>query len=309
MCYSAMVAQHLKSLGLEFKARIDYALFRDLFKRRTMDARTKIPRAMEFNFQDASDQPGIEIKGYIENYSRQLIQELEQDLFAQKKRLADAERKLIEKPTKSAEKEKGIAERKIEATQRRLGRIQSDSERAEDSRIYALEYAPVIVWENGERVIKPMRYLCRPAGFPETFDRDFPGCYNARRDSLKKFWRKQYLHQHAILVISSFFENVKRGDEEKNVVLQFKPRGFDRMVIPCVWDRWTQEGQPDLYSFALITDEPPKEVSEAGHDRCPIFLKESNIEKWLRPEISNEAEIDALLADRETPYYENSQVA
>lgn len=307
MCYSAMVAQHLKDLGLRFQTRIDYSLMRDLYKRRAIGEKLKIPRGLDLNFSNPTFPEAIEIKTYIDKYKEQAIQELETDLFAQKKRLADAERKLAEKATKTAEKEKGIAERKIEAGKRRLEKLQSDSARPEDSRIYAMDYAPIIVWEDGGRIIKPMRYHLRSAGMPESFDRDYPGCYNARRDSLKKFWKKQYRKNHAILVISSFFENVQR--DEKNLVIQFKPRGFEQMIVPCIWDRWTKEGQPDLYSFALITDDPPEEVSQAGHDRCPIFLKESNIDRWLRPDVTSEQEIEAILDDKETPFYENSQVA
>ena len=33
MCYSAMVEQKLKSIGLRFKARIQTELFEDLFRR------------------------------------------------------------------------------------------------------------------------------------------------------------------------------------------------------------------------------------------------------------------------------------
>jgi hypothetical protein len=40
-------------------------------------------------------------------------------------------------------------------------------------------YAPVMVMENGRRVIKPMRYQCWPAGKPATYDARFPGSYNA----------------------------------------------------------------------------------------------------------------------------------
>ncbi|MDR3608389.1 MAG: SOS response-associated peptidase family protein [Oligoflexia bacterium] len=308
MCYSAMVLQHLKSLGYRFKARIQTDLFEELYQRRSAGEKLKIPRAMDYNFTTPSELPSVEVANYIHSYLRRLGSELEQELFAQKTRLAEAERKFKEKKTKTAEKEIGIAGRKIEALKNRLEKLRSNSEQPDDSRIYALQYAPVIVWENGERVIKPMRYLCRPAGFPESFDRDYPGCYNARRDSLKNFWKNQYGRNHAILVISSFFENVK-DSQGQNRVVQFKPKGFDQMIIPCVWDRWSEKGQPDLYSFALITDDPPKEVRDAGHDRCPIFIKESNIDSWLRPETVSEATLEKILADREKPFYEHAMVA
>jgi hypothetical protein len=43
---------------------------------------------------------------------------------------------------------------------------------------------PVVVMEDGRRVIKPMRYQCRPAGKPAIHDAKYPGTYNARRDNL-----------------------------------------------------------------------------------------------------------------------------
>ena len=319
MCFSAIVKLDPRHLGLRFKARADLPLFEDLFRRRADGMKLRIPRGLESGFANPTDQMGLGIKRSIDAYRERMIREFETDLFTQAKRLADAERKLEEKPTKTAEKERGIATRKIEALKRRLETIRSDSERPDDSRIYTQDYASLIVWEKDERVTKPMRYLCRPAGFPETFDREFPGCYNARRDSLKKFWKNQYRRNHGILVISSFFENVKRhdferrrlqpGEVEENLILQFRPRGFEEILVPCIWDRWSADGQADLYSFALITDEPPKEIREAGHDRCPIFLKESNIERWLQPEVTSEDELEAILNDPERPFYENKAVA
>ena len=38
-------------------------------------------------------------------------------------------------------------------------------------------------------------------------------------------------------------------------------------------------GEPDLLSFAAITDEPPPEVAAAGHDRCIIPLPESALDR------------------------------
>ena len=93
MCYSAMVTQHLKKLGLEFQARIDYALFKDVFRRRAEGDRLKLPRGMEANFKSGSDQVSVEIKNYIKTYNDQAAVLLEEDLFVQKKRLAEAERK------------------------------------------------------------------------------------------------------------------------------------------------------------------------------------------------------------------------
>src|SRR5579872_1858371 len=138
MCYSAIVKLDPRDLGLRFKARIDSFLFEDLFRRRADGIKLKIPRGLEFSFINTADPIVPGIKRSIDTYRENTIHAFEEDLFRQKKRFADAERKFNEKPTRGAEKERGIATRKIEALKRRLEVIQSDSERPEDSRIYTL---------------------------------------------------------------------------------------------------------------------------------------------------------------------------
>ena len=53
-----------------------------------------------------------------------------------------------------------------------------------------------------------MRYQCRLAGKPATYDVRYPGTYNARRDNLDGFWADVYGTQHGIMVVNSFYENV-----------------------------------------------------------------------------------------------------
>jgi putative SOS response-associated peptidase YedK len=81
------------------------------------------------------------------------------------------------------------------------------------------------------------------------------------------------------------------------------------MLVACLWSRWTAPGEPDLLSFAAITDEPPAEVAAAGHDRCIIPIREENLERWLRPDRRNLAALYATLDDRERPYYEHRLAA
>ena len=65
----------------------------------------------------------------------------------------------------------------------------------------------------------------------------------------------------------------------------------------------------DLLSFAAITDEPPPEVAGAGHDRCVIPIKDTNLRTWLEPERSDANALYAVLDDRERPYYEHQLAA
>ena len=242
-----------------------------------------------------------------------------QELFKQRKRLADAERTLLAKPTKAATESKRIAAEKIEWAMGKLSDLRRTDLKDRDSRIFPGHYAPVMVMENGRRVIKPMRYQCRPAGKPAFYDTKYPGTYNARRDNLEGFWKGLFGYTHGIAVVNAFYENVNRhrvegrelGVDElvENVVLEFKPRPTQDMLVACLWSRWTAPGEPDLLSFAAITDEPPPEVAAAGHDRCIIPIRPEDIDMWLNPDPANLAAQYSILDHRDRPYYEHRMAA
>ena len=198
------------------------------------------------------------------------------------------------KETKRAREEARIATGKIATLSTKLSDLRSSDLKPDDDRIFPFVYTGVIVSKDGQNLLTPMRYHCRPAGKPASYDRQFPGLYNARRDNLERFWGDQFGSHHAIMVAESFFENVKlhtmqhrqieAGEREQNVVLQFKPEPAQLMYVACLWSQWTDAKEPELRSFAAITDEPPADVAAAGHDRCIINLKPEHIEAWLTPD-------------------------
>jgi putative SOS response-associated peptidase YedK len=165
-----------------------------------------------------------------------------------------------------------------------------------------------------------MRYQCRPQGKPAFYDTKYPGTYNARRDNLEGFWKGQFGHTHGIMVVNAFYENVSQhkveqrelapGEKEENVVLEFKPRPIQDMLVACLWSHWKgKNGEDDLLSFAAITDEPPAEIAAAGHDRCIIPIKPENVDAWLDPQTSDLTAMYAILDDRQRPYYEHRMAA
>jgi hypothetical protein len=52
-----------------------------------------------------------------------------------------------------------------------------------------------------------------------------------------------------------------------------------------------------------VTDDPPPEISLAGHDRCIIPIKPDNIDAWPNPEHTNLAAQYAILGDKAQPFY------
>jgi putative SOS response-associated peptidase YedK len=117
------------------------------------------------------------------------------------------------------------------------------------------------------------------------------------------------------MVVNSFFENVpahlyeKRelaaGESEQNVVLHFQPTAAEPMIVACLWSHWSGQGERDLDSFAAVTDEPPPEIAETGHQRCIISLKEDNVREWLSPSRVTQARLEEILSDHVEPYYEH----
>lgn len=318
MCYSAQIWAEYKKYVRAYDVEIDLATYAELFWSRLEDDRIKIPKAMEDAFNVPQSEQERRIKDLIDQYQTRQAGKLEQELFKQRKRLADAERTLQTRTTKAATEAQRISRNKIEWALGKLSDLKRTNPIASDSRIYPGYYAPVMVMENGKRVLKPMRYQCRPAGKPAFYDTRYPGTYNARRDSLEGFWKGQFGHTHGLMVVNAFYEHVAMPSgaqggstegEATKVILEFKPRPEQDMLVACLWSHWEAEGQPDLYSFAAITDEPPAEVGAAGHDRCIIPIKPEHIDAWLNPDPRNLGALYAILDDRERPYYEHRLAA
>ena len=167
-----------------------------------------------------------------------------------------------------------------------------------------------MVSEGGKRVVYPMRYQCRPEGKPAFYDTKYPGTYNARRDNLEGFWKSQFGHTHGLMIVETFYENVE-GEDGKNKVLQFTPRDGGPMYVACLWSRWSDPKgiEPDLLSFAAITDEPEPEVAAAGHDRTIINIKPEHIDAWLNPDPTNLVALYAIFDDKQHPFYEFQEAA
>ena len=315
MCYSAQVVQMARKLSRQLGIRMDYAEVEQLFFRRIEDSAINVSRGFEANFDEPANDQERRIKAAIDEHRSKTSKKMEQDLFSQKTRLVNAERSLEEKETKKAREEVRIATTKIATLSTKLSDMRSSDLKPDDDRIFPFVHTGVIVRKDGQNLLTPMRYHCRPSGKPASYDRQFPGLYNARRDNLERFWGDQFGSHHAIMVVESFFENVKlhtmqhreikAGEREQNVVLQFKPEPAQLMYIACLWSRWTDAKEPELRSFAAITDEPPADVAAAGHDRCIINLKPEHVEAWLTPDSRSRKELQDILSDRAVPVYQH----
>jgi putative SOS response-associated peptidase YedK len=319
MCYSAQVWAGYRKFVRVWGAVLSVEDFVRLYWERTTDAKLRIPKAMDADFESPGTAAEERIQALIRQHQVETATRLEQELFKQRKRLADAERSLRLRSTRAASESRRIASDKIAWLQGKLSDLRRRELQPRDSRIFPGWYAPVMVMEAGRRVVKPMRYQCRPAGKPASHDRRYPGTYNARRDNLEGFWKEQFGVSHGLVVANAFYENVSRhrveqrelapGEREQNVVLEFRPQPVQDMLIACLWSHWRGTDGEELLSFAAITDEPPAEVAAAGHDRCIIPIRPQHIDAWLMPDRADLRAQYAILDDRERPYFEHRLAA
>lgn len=318
MCYSAeawtLFDAYKKHTGAEINMRAFWELYlqrQERFRIRGNAADApRLPKGLDLNFLAPSSPMEEAIHALIAEWNAHKVSESEQELFKQAKRLADAERKLAVKETKTALNEQRIATNKIAQLKRWIGDAKRTTLQASvDNRVFPDWYLPVVVVEDGQKVVRPMRYHCRPAGRDPSIDRTrdgrVSGTYNARRDNLTRFWRQQFGHTHGLMIADTFYENVDDGWGGSKEI-QFRPRTQEPMLVACLWSKWTdpQGIEPDLYSFAAVTDDPEPEVAAEGHDRTIVNLKPEHVDAWLTPEGRSTEELFGLLDDKRHPFYE-----
>jgi putative SOS response-associated peptidase YedK len=283
-----------------------------------------VPKAMRRAMADATS--GVLDIGTVEmarEAETEAIALIASEIGVQEARLVEANAKLASpKPTKKAENDRRIATNKIDAGKKKLEDMASPPSADGIDRIWPGHFAPVMIRdpETGERIVIPMRYRCRLPGWTEKDEIEKPGTYNARRDKLSTVWRTVFGYNHGIMVVDRFYESVYLhdlqqrplvpGEREQNVEILFTPSTGEDLFVACLWTYVEAAGDnPGFYTFAAITDDPPLEVMDAGHDRCPVPIQEADIEAWLQPDPKDLPAMYAILDRRVRPYYQHEVAA
>src|SRR3546814_29405 len=263
-----------------------------------------MPRALEL--AALADAP-LAIAEAVREADQAEVDHLTQEVFAQRKRVADAQRALQVRDTKKAREDVRISTNKVDAAMRRLDELKKPAGDSGLGRIYPGYYCPVLTLEDGRYVVRPTRYQCRMPGWTEAVERKYPGTYNARRDKLESSWGKVFGYNHGVVLATAFYEHVDRDGQD--AILEFSPRDGRDMIAACLWTRTTERDGTPLYSFAAVTDRSEEHTSAAGHDRCIIPIKRENLDAWLTPNAADLATLYAVLDGRERPFYEHRLAA
>lgn len=179
MCFSAQCWAHWRRYQKELGCRISIADFARLYGYRKRARSIRTPKAMDAAFAEPQTAEEREIWSLIQEFNAEQEEELQVGLFKQVRRKADAGRTLLVKTTKKAQEDLRIATEKIAWSQQKLADLHRQELIDEDSRIFPGWYAPVMVVEDGERVVKPMRYQCRLPTWTPAVERKYPGTYNS----------------------------------------------------------------------------------------------------------------------------------
>jgi len=160
-------------------------------------------------------------------------------------------------------------------------------------RILPYSLSPVIIAENSSNTLRNMNFSLIPSWSKERKVKF--ATHNARLFSepdhkniitpiyKRPTWREPFMQKHCLVLISGFIEPIYINNYAGNMV-KFSRKGSDPLVAAGIWDEWiNKENGEIIESFAILTHDPPKFVSEIGHDRCPIFLSESSFQAWLKP--------------------------
>src|SRR5271163_1676950 len=102
MCFSARVRQNLKHLSRRYEAEVDWEAFDELYRRRAEGEDIKMSRDLQRNFQNPETDCEHRTAAYISQYLHAKRIEWESGIFAQRRRVTEAEESLANRETKKA---------------------------------------------------------------------------------------------------------------------------------------------------------------------------------------------------------------
>lgn len=312
MCYSAKLWAEYQNLTKHYGGDISWDEFLHLAKQREsgldpdIGFSIKISDEMFAGLIAEGGSTAKELALYQRRWKVSEQRQLEQAVQVAGAEYLEAEEKVKAKQTKTNQKA-------FDTKQRKLAKAKTALENArkppgDSYRIYPFFWAPIIIEENGKRLIVPARYRILPrtgVEIPNGYN-----VFNSRRDSLltARSWKPLFGRQHAIFPFANFFEWVER--DGKSVEIKFNPDSHDSgMHAASLYEVYQHPELGQIRSFSMVTDEPPPEVAAAGHDRCPIFLAYDKIDRWLQPQGQTLQQLDELLDHKERAYYSHAIAA
>jgi len=155
------------------------------------------------------------------------------------------------------------------------------------------QYMPVVFTEDGKKKIVSMRWGIVPGWAKDT--KIGYKLINARDDTLfqKPMWKGLAKHSRALIPARGFYEWKldEIGEKQPYFIHPKNKQVFSFAGLYSVWK--DVEGLP-LYTFTIITTDANNEMRNV-HNRMPVILSRDDEDKWLSPELENEAALQEFL--------------
>jgi putative SOS response-associated peptidase YedK len=83
-------------------------------------------------------------------------------------------------------------------------------------------------------------------------------------------------------------------------MVKFFEKNHEILAAAAIWDQWVNKETGEvLESFSILTDNASLFVKKIGHDREPVFIKDTFFEEWLScPETKGELLIKSLRSNK-----------
>lgn len=168
-----------------------------------------------------------------------------------------------------------------------------------ETHVFPRYKSPVALWEANQRMIKPLAFGLIP--FYEKAPKPKKVYHNARVETIseKVTFRKSFSQSRCLVPMDSFLEYIWTGAKTNWLARFYPAEGEELMVAAGIWSRWMSSEGEEIDSFSVITTEPPEFVRETGHERCPLFLKESVWRDWLDPQNTKGIHLNEILKEKE----------
>jgi putative SOS response-associated peptidase YedK len=151
--------------------------------------------------------------------------------------------------------------------------------------------APVVVSDGDVPTIRPLRWGLVPAWEARA---RIGQMINARAETLieKPSFRRLLFTRRCVVPATGFYEWAKEG--KTRIPMHFRLRTGEMFGFAGLWDRWMPPKGLPLETFTILTTVPNALLAPI-HDRMPVILRREDENRWLDPELSDEALLMPML--------------